>query len=407
MIKMCTPSIKIRMEFAKRVKEFLGIRKNIGVITLASVLRSAGHDFFHPFRPKFYQALGASIPVIGAFNSLEECLEAFSMMLGGYFSDRRGRKFVLLLFGFLAITSYALFALSPTWVWLIPAIVMYGLFFTGWWIAREAVIADSLPRNKRATGYGVVYSIILLVVSPLIVVGGVLVQTYGVIQGVRIAFILAALLYLAGLGLVLKFLKEVVVRKKRMGLPKLRDAYEFLKHLPTSIKLLIAALCMDTLSWMTVSAFLVLYALDVVGITPLEWSSLILAQVVVSGLVMLPGGKLSDRWGRKPFLLLYVGTPAITLMLIAFAKDFLTFLVAFLLLGLASIGGPSINSFVADRTPLRERARVIGLRSAISHLSGIPAPLLGAVLYTFSPPLMFIVASFISFAAFVLMWFLR
>lgn len=391
------------MGWPVRLRVLFSLKGTIGIISLSNILRAFGHDLFHSFRPKFYQALGASIPAIGMLESMEESVEIFSMGMGGYLADLVGRKAVLVGFGCLSVISYILFILSPSWPWLIPAILLYGLTFTGWAIARESMIADVLPRDGRGAGYGIVYFLTALCTIPAAPLGAVLIGMYGMLTGVRICFALAVLLYLPALGLIAARLREAG-KRRCPAWPGVKSMYKFLKEIPRPVGVLIAALCLSTFGMAMSWPYVIFYTMDVVGISAIEWGLLTMVGNVVAGLIKLPGGYLADKLGRKPLILTMMGLSALWLGLIVLARSFLHLLAIFCLMGLRTIGRPSINAFIADRTPISRRARVIGLTSAIQHIFWVPAPLLGAALYVVAPGLTFIGASLVSLTSFMLIW---
>jgi len=54
----------------------------------------------------------------------------------------------------------------------------------------------------------------------------------------------------------------------------------------------------------TVKVYVVLYVLNILGASPLQYGLLISVQMIMSILSYLPAAKLTDIYGRKPFVAL-------------------------------------------------------------------------------------------------------
>ena len=104
-------------------------------------------------------------------------------------------------------------------------------------------------------------------------------------------------------------------------------------------------------------------------------------------------GALSDRFGRRPVLLLSTFGLGLDFLVMAFAPTLSILLVARLVSGATSATFPTAHAYVADVTPKEERAAAFGkLASAIS-LGFIAGPALGGWLAEFDLRLPFLIAA--------------
>jgi MFS family permease len=134
------------------IVEVFGLRRNMVVLSLAIFGVGLGEELWACFLPTYLEALGASVLAIGAFGDLLEGLYPYP---GGILADRWGRKRALVTFNGLALVGYGCYLVSPSWPF-----VFVGLACTMAWSslalpATFAVIAESLPPERRAMGFTV------------------------------------------------------------------------------------------------------------------------------------------------------------------------------------------------------------------------------------------------------------
>jgi MFS family permease len=155
------------------VVDFLGLRRNVVVLSLAIFCLGLGEEPWARFLPKYLEALGASVLAIGAFGTLQDLLEGLYPYPGGVLADQRGRiPFVVLSFVCFALFPFLL-ANGQGPVGLIAAFRCAGLWEMGE-PARKAMIVDLADVAQRERMVGVYYFTRGLAVMPASLVGGVL-----------------------------------------------------------------------------------------------------------------------------------------------------------------------------------------------------------------------------------------
>jgi MFS family permease len=95
-------------------------------------------------------------------------------------------------------------------------------------------------------------------------------------------------------------------------------------------------------------------------------------------------GRLSDRWGRRPLLLLSIGMTAVGFFGYAVAPDFHWLLVSRLFAGAATANIAIAQAYIADVTPPEGRAKGMGLIGAAFGLGFVLGPAMGGLLSTIS-----------------------
>src|SRR5215510_3979279 len=99
----------------ERLRDALGLERNIVVMSLAVLLLGAGEELWKSFLPKYLEALGASAAIIGLFGTTRDFLDAVYQYPGGYISDHIGSRRALMLFGTLATVGYLIYAVTANW----------------------------------------------------------------------------------------------------------------------------------------------------------------------------------------------------------------------------------------------------------------------------------------------------
>jgi DHA1 family tetracycline resistance protein-like MFS transporter len=109
-------------------------------------------------------------------------------------------------------------------------------------------------------------------------------------------------------------------------------------------------------------------------------------------------GALSDRFGRRPVILLSNLGLGLDYLLMALAPNLSWLLVGRLVAGVTSSSFSTASAYVADTAPPERRARAFGLLGATFNFGFIVGPALGGSLAEVDPRLPFWVAAGLSFA---------
>src|SRR4051812_7746552 len=146
-----------RVESEPRLwRRLLRLPRNVFSISLVSLFNDASSEIIYPILPLFLAlTLGASRAEIGLIEGAAESLSGFLKLFSGYFSDRRGRRKGMVVFGYgLASIVRPLIGLATHWPQVF-AIRMADRFGKGVRSApRDAMIADSAAPNERGLAFG-------------------------------------------------------------------------------------------------------------------------------------------------------------------------------------------------------------------------------------------------------------
>jgi len=371
-----------------RLRGALGLERNVAVMSAAVFLVGAGEELWTRFIPKYLEALGAGPAIVGLYGTTDDLLDALYQYPGGYLSDRIGSRRALVFFAAIAAIGYAIYGFSRSW-----PLVFVGLIFVSAWSSMGspaifAMIAESLPGNRRAMGFTVqsVLKRLPTLVSPAI--GGLLIAGFGLLTGTRIALFATICLALIS-----------ILMQRRLYAPAAGAApHEPLgfisqfRGLDAGLKrLLMSDIFIRTCEGMA-GVFVVLYVTNIVGLTAPQFGVLVSIQMATSIAVYFPAAAVADRRGRKPLVAATFVFFASFPLAVVLAQSFAGMVLAFAIGGLRELGEPSRKAMIVDLADPTRRGRTVGLYYLIRSLSVTPAAAIGGLLWRVRPSIPFIVA---------------
>lgn len=355
-------------------------------MSVVTFLLGCGENLWRRFLPKYLQSLGAPILAIGLFGSAEDFLDGAFQYPGGWIADHYGRRRALLLFISLAGVGYAVFFAMSAWPY-----AFLGLTLIMAWDAMAspalfAIVGDALPKDKRTMGFTVqsVLRRVPIVIAPTI--GGLALASYGIRGGVRLGLIVSMVIAV-----------PTLLVAGRVRIPMVPDAARVtIRHVWESFPLALRWLLVSDTFIRTceamVDVFLVLYAVNVIGVSAPRFGVLIAVQAFSAILVYLPAASIARRTGKKPFVIGTFVAFALFPVAVVSATSFAWLVAAFVLGGLREVGEPARKAMIIDLAQPSMRARVVGLYYLGRSLAIAPAAFVGGLLWKISPAIPFYVA---------------
>lgn len=117
-------------------------------------------------------------------------------------------------------------------------------------------------------------------------------------------------------------------------------------------------------------------------------------------------GNLSDRFGRRPVLLLSLFGFCVNYLLMGFAPSILWLFFGRLVAGITGASHTVAAAYIADVSPAEKRAQNFGLLGAAFGLGFIIGPVLGGILGHYGPRIPFFAAAGLSFLNFLYGYFI-
>jgi MFS family permease len=381
---------KSGINLVRRFAEFFALKRNIVILLVAIFVIGAGEELWMRFVPKYLKELGAAVLIIGLYDALRTLLGAIYAYPGGVLVDRWGHRRAFLTFNIVSIVGYAVVLLIPHW-----GAVIAGMFlFLSWTCfslpATFSLVGAALAPNRYSMGVGIQSVIRRLPIMIAPILGGMLIDHFGVVPGVRIALIISILLS-AGTIFVQRRLREeptkVVAPVERWNfLQSLRGFDAPLRRLLLSD--ILVRFC-ERIPY----AWAVIFAMDYIGMSAKQVGILTMIEVVMASLCIIPASYFADKSKREPFVLVtFIMFTLFPIMLLA-SRSFTMLAVAFAVRGLKEFGDTSRKAILIGSAEPERRGQMVGAYYLVRDLIVSLAALLGAYLWQLGPQLNFLGAA--------------
>lgn len=324
-----------------------------------------------PFLPLLGQKFGASATELGILVSAFSVSRLFGMPVAGRLADRYGRKrFIFAGLAGYTLLSFAYLASSSVWEFTVVRL-LHGLAAALVVPLAMAVVADLAQPGKEGTQIGT-FTVSIGAgwgLGPLM--GGILLDRFGFSAAF---YFMGALTGLALLLAVLFLPRTPSPVRDKPPVPYL----EMLRHRQVR-----------ALTWYRISsvtgrslliAFLPLYAITRIHLTPTETGIIISAMVLLMSALQPVFGRLADRTSRKNLMAASSVLGAATLAIVPLSGSFWPLLVSVIAFGFANeLGSVSATALVVVEGREFGMGSTIALFSTALSAGMIVGPLIGGI----------------------------
>ena len=375
---------------AHRLADFFGLKRNLVILLIAIFVIGAGEELWMRFLPKYLQALGATVFVIGLYDALRTLLGAIYAYPGGLLVDFWGHRRAFIIFNVVSIAGYAVVLLIPHW-----GAVIAGMFlFLSWTCfslpATFSLVGASLAANRHSMGIGVQSVIRRLPIMIAPIFGGMLIDRFGIISGVRIALLLSILL--SGVTILVQWQlraepKEEIATDERWNI--WRSWREF--NVPMR-RLLLSDVLVRFCERIPY-AWVVIFAMDYIGVSGRQVGILTTVEMLAATLCIIPASHFADRHGREPFVIVTFIMFTLFPISLLMSRSFSALVIAFAIRGLKEFGDTSRKAVIIGYCEEQRRGQMVGAYYLVRDLIVCPGAIVGAYLWKLGASLNFLGAA--------------
>ena len=292
--------------------------------------------------------------------------------LGGAIADRMGRKTVIIFSLLLSSLSALGMGFAPTLGIFVAVSVLVGTLANIGGPAHEAVVADLLPQDKRAEGYGiirVVFNVAVIIAPPI--AGLLIAHSYLTL------FLVDAVISIISAGIVYFFLPETKPQAHAHAKPEtMTQTFAGYGRVfkDTPFLAFIGVTVLMTLVYLNMNSTLGVYLRDQHGLPELRYGWLLSINAII--VVLFQFGITRRLQHFKPLLMMAAGSMlyAIGFAMYGFVPTFALFILAMIIITIGEmVVSPFQQSLVASFAPEHMRGRymaVSGLSWSISFTVG-------------------------------------
>ncbi|HXD08881.1 MAG TPA: MFS transporter [Anaerolineales bacterium] len=280
--------------------------------------------------------------------------------LGGALTDRMGRKVVIIVSLILSSLSALGMGLAPTMGVFIAVVVVVGTLSSIGHPAHEAVVADLLPPEKRAEGYGIIRVIFNLAVIIAPPIAGILIA-----NSYLTLFIVDAVISLIAATIVLLALPETKPQASAHAKPEtMRQTFAGYGRVfkDTPFVAFIGVTVMMTLVYMNMNSTLGVYLRDQHGLPEVNYGTLLSLNAVIVVVLQFWVTRRIEKF--KPMLMMAAGSLlyAIGFAMYGFVSTFVFFAFAMIIITVGEmVVSPFQQSVVASFAPESMRGRYMAV----------------------------------------------
>jgi len=378
------------MTFIETLKqEFSFIKGNYAVLIISWIIVDFAMELQATYYALYVLGLGATETILGVIGLSQFLALASLQFPGGYLADKYGRKWLISTMTFGVALSYMLYAIAPSWHFILIGAVLMAIFNSTYQPALSAMISDSLPPERRGMGFSIVMLIASVSTTPSPAVAGLLRAYFGLIDGMRIIYGIVVTLFLIAAFFRFFFLKETVISSSKPRLNEiihsyptaLKETFGVWKKVPKSMLYLFLSFSVMIFGFSSVNLLTVIYATRVLLIDEVVWGFILAAVPITTMILAIPVGKLVDKIKRKIPILASILIFGLA-MLIFIYGDLTKVIISLILIGVGQVMmNAAFSALQTDLTPKEQRGKVNGFINFANYIIMAMASFAGGYMY--------------------------
>ncbi|MGQ4892658.1 MAG: MFS transporter [Candidatus Njordarchaeia archaeon] len=353
--------------------------------------------------------LGATPSIVGLVYGLSIIALSLARLVGGYLTDRIGRKKLIYVFTYIVGLLYLIPSFFADWRILAIALIIINASFM-FQPAISAIMADSTSPETRGKYYSLMNTISLLSTIPAPLIAVSIIADNGIVEGMKLIYLVIALGFiLAGfirhmvLVETLNIEKIEIERINERGRRIIGDYLDALNFVKKYLKWPLAARIIMFMSGFAVLNFTGIYISETMGMGREYWGNVYFYANLITVIVIIFLGNISDRIDRRiPIVLsltVYVPLVYILTVVRSLSEPVLMLSIILALSGILIVNNTIFTvlfALEADLIPKEIRGKTQAILALIgSTISAITQIIYGKI-YEMDPVAIFQIASMIA-----------
>ncbi len=374
------------------------------------VLANIAGSMYTILLPIYLTELGASVVQVGLVFTLSSVVILILQIFGGWISDSIGRLRAIAIGSVGGVIGFIFMLLANSWETMLLAIAVSQIPYALVGPSFGAFIAENSTQDNRGRVYGItdtIYQITGVIGPPL---GGFIAGIYGF----KPMLFVAAIFYTLAAGL--RIWMATNMRSPEEPSPQKLTTKSFKSSLTLMVGMVLSG---GVVTWIFITdgvrdiAFRLsselqpLYLEQIAGIPIVQIG--LLGAIFSIGMMFTPilSGRISDKYGERVPISLGFLMIFFAYMIFIQVSDFIGFAITWAIFGV-SVGllSPAYQSLVSKVVPQKNLGIFTGMFRSSLGLISLPAPLIGAQLWTrFNPRVPFIITAILALISVIPTWF--
>lgn len=365
----------------------------VAALSIAAFMVMTGVSIISPILPAYAASFGIPYALIGIIISSFAIARTFLDIPSGLIAYKLGMKKFMAIGLILVAASSFVAGYAPTYETLLIARILEGAGSAMYTTVSMTMVAVVSPPERRGATLSFYVSMMLLGTVSGPVIGGFISEAWGM----SAPFYVYGMFGLISLIIITAAVKEAgtesAAHPASMNITKLLKDYNLM------------AICFSVLVTFlirqgVINTVIPLYAYNNIGMGEVGLGIALGVLAIGNTIMMLVIGKLSDRFGRKTFMILSLILSAVVILIIPFDKSFLSLVVTMGMLGIClGLAGP-VSAWITDVSKPEDLGGAMGIQRTVGDLGFIIGPILLAAIAGLSgqtvSSMPFVVAAIIS-----------
>ncbi len=361
---------------------------NLGTMIVSSALWYLSGNLTAPFYALYVLELGGDYAMIGKILGAAALVKIIPILVGGYLTDKIGRKKILYTMTYLLACVALIRAFAPDYRFLVIAAVLEALFMGLREPSLASIIGDSTTPENRSLSYALwlIGPNLVGVLSPSIF--GVVMDRYGLRVAMMWGYIAIFTLGTVSAFMRQKYIKETLTNGENASIERnsfkelLGKFKETIQSLNKQAGTFIAIDLIFTISLGLAEPYFVTYATDSLSITGAQWGFIMSLVTLIHCAALLIVASPSDERGRVRFVQASMISWPISYLLFINSGSYLHLMLARIGVTLAAaVGQPAWHALFTDYCPKEHRGRYHAMLEIVWSLLYGGGNYLGGLLY--------------------------